>query len=46
VVVVKCYGGSPMIGEYNVITKWIDEEFHAVRVEDGTYWRYYFADEK
>lgn len=44
VVVVKCFNGSPMMGEYNRITKWLEEEFPAKRVVDGSFWRYYFLE--
>ena len=44
VVVVKCFNNSPMIGEYSRVTEWLEEEFLAKRVVDGTYWRYYFAE--
>lgn len=44
VVVVKCFDNSPMIGEHSRVTEWLEEEFLAKRVVDGTYWRYYFAE--
>ncbi len=43
VVVVKCFWGTPMIGPESAVSEWLSR-FPAKRVEDGTYWRYYFAD--
>ena len=45
VVVVRCFNGSPMIGEYSEVIQWL-EQYPATRVVDGAYWRYYFMDEK
>ena len=44
VVVMKCYNGSPMMGEYNAVTKWLEEEFSAKRIVDGTFWRFFFLE--
>lgn len=44
VVVVKAYGGAPVMGEYNRIIQWLEEDFPTQYVEDGTFWRYYFLE--
>lgn len=44
VVVLKCFNGTPMLGEYNRVTQWLEEEYPAERIVEGTFWRYYFLD--
>ena len=45
VVVLRCTGdGVPMIGEYNRVTQWLEEEITALRVVDGTYWKFLFLE--
>lgn len=44
VVILKCYENTPMMGEYNRVTQWLEEEFPAKRVVDGTFWRYFFLE--
>ena len=44
VVVLKCYEGSPMVGEYNSVIQWLMEEVPVKRIVDGVFWRYYFLE--
>lgn len=44
VVLVRCYGNSPMVGEFNAVTKWMHEDFKSMQLVKGNYWRYYFVD--
>ena len=44
VVVLKCYEGSAMTGEYNSVIQWLMEEVPVKRIVDGVFWRYYFLE--
>lgn len=45
VVAVKYYDGSVLAGEYNRVLQWLEEDFPAKRVENGTFWRFYYLDD-
>lgn len=41
VVAVQCWYGEPLLEEDSWMMQWLNNEFRAESIEDGTYWRFY-----